>query len=176
MEKYIILFYDSLRAHMCSKVIDFLKHNIIVVALPAHTTHKLQPLDIILFSCWKSGIRFYFKCIEQDIYDKMRSDEIRCNEYKLEHKLSDILMATKFAVNRSFTTHNIQSSFEKNGIWPLDISSIYNSDIRYSKLSENSIDKHNLLELKNDLVLKHRNNGPLPVKENSGFVDTTLGI
>lgn len=77
MENSIILFYDALRAHMCSKVIEiFLNRNIIVVVLAANTTHKLQPLGIVLFSCWKSCIRFYFRSIEQDIYNRMRSVEI----------------------------------------------------------------------------------------------------
>lgn len=45
-----LLVFDGFEGHLSSEVIDFCEdHNIIAFCLPAHTSHKTQPLDTAVF-------------------------------------------------------------------------------------------------------------------------------
>ncbi len=61
---FCLLFLDGHESH---KSWDFLhycdQHRIIVLCLPAHTTHKLQPLNI---GCFQSLKTHYQHAVEQD--------------------------------------------------------------------------------------------------------------
>lgn len=64
-DKWIVLFYDGLRAHMSSHVIDKLADNkIAVMALPSHTSDCLHPLYVSVFGPYK---RFSNLCLEKTL-------------------------------------------------------------------------------------------------------------
>lgn len=45
-----LLLFDGFEGHLTAEVIDFcLEHHIIVFCLPAHISHKTQPLDTSVF-------------------------------------------------------------------------------------------------------------------------------
>ena len=53
----VLLIYDGYRAQMSLEVLQLFKQNgIIVYALPAHTSGKTQPLDLICFAIFKATI------------------------------------------------------------------------------------------------------------------------
>lgn len=53
--EWIVLLYDALRVHVTCEVINALHMNCIaVVAMPAHTSDRMQPLDVSVFGPFKS--------------------------------------------------------------------------------------------------------------------------
>eukprot|EP00171_Calliarthron_tuberculosum_P008123 IDg8123t1 len=49
--------YDGYRSHMSLEVLQYFeKHNVAVYALPAHTSGKTQPCDVVLFSAFKARL------------------------------------------------------------------------------------------------------------------------
>ncbi len=104
----ILLTYDAYRSHMTLSVLELFHDNgIVVYALPAHTSGKTQPCDVVLFSDYKKRLNESLSlAASMDGIDEL--DEFSyCG-----------MMARAYEL--SFTRKNIQSSFEKAGIWPLD--------------------------------------------------------
>lgn len=53
--QHLLLLLNEYGAHLQYKTLKYLKGNgIIVVALPAHTSHVIQPVDVSVFSSYKS--------------------------------------------------------------------------------------------------------------------------
>ena len=84
------------------------RHRIIVMILPPHTTHRLQPLDVGMFQALSTA---YSKELD-DLMDK---------------GIGRVHMSKRFfykffkrAWDASFTEENIQSAFRKPGVWPVD--------------------------------------------------------
>ena len=108
-----LLIVDGHSSHVNMAFVDWADQNgIILLILPPHTTHRLQPLDVGLFQ----PLSTYY------------SIEI--------NKLMDETMGTigmtkglfwprfKIAFDKAFTEENIQSAFRKSGIWLIDRSII----------------------------------------------------
>eukprot|EP00171_Calliarthron_tuberculosum_P001518 IDg1518t1 len=54
----VLLVYDAYRAHMSLRVLELLDaNNIVAYALPAHTSAKTQPCDVVLFGAYKTRLR-----------------------------------------------------------------------------------------------------------------------
>ena len=80
-------------------------HHIILYCLPSHTTHALQPLDIVLFSPLKQA---WAKAVASEEFDGRKVTK------------ENFLKIYGIAHLQSFTLGNILASFRKSGIWPLD--------------------------------------------------------
>lgn len=53
----VLLIYDMSSTHMSLRVLElFLPKNVIVYALPAHTSVKTQQLDVVVFSPFKEAL------------------------------------------------------------------------------------------------------------------------
>ena len=66
LNRPLLLIIDGHASHMNMKIINLLKANqIICLILPSHTTHALQPLDVVVFSSvkseWSKIVRNHFK-------------------------------------------------------------------------------------------------------------------
>jgi hypothetical protein len=104
-----LLLLDGHRSHLYN--IGFLQllkeNNIICVALPPHTSHLLQPLDVGVFhsfkAAWNKNLRAWLK---ENGHRKPQKEEI----------WNIILPAMK----KSHTVGNIQGGFRKTGIYPLN--------------------------------------------------------
>ena len=106
---WVLLILDMHTSHtLCPEALSFmLNHNVVVLGLPSHSTSYLQPLDIGIFHPLKQ----YFKN-SQDTFQKKNG---------LLTKLDDF---TKIAANpweQAHSASNIKNSFQKSGIWPLDV-------------------------------------------------------
>ena len=81
---------------------------IILLVLPPHSTHRLQPLDVVLFG----------------ILSTAYSKELDSLQFKslglVSMKKRNFLDRFRPAWNKAFTQENIQRAFEKPGIWPLN--------------------------------------------------------
>ena len=54
----LLLTYDAYRAHLSLRVLELFKDNgIIVYAIPARTSGKLQPCDVVLFAVFKAALK-----------------------------------------------------------------------------------------------------------------------
>jgi hypothetical protein len=106
--KYRLLIFDGHASHISSEVIrECVKHKVILLCLPPHTTHLLQPLDIGLFG----PLSIYYK---QEI--RIRSEY----GYNLKVDQMDFLKAYFIARDKAFSKENIISAFKKSGLNPYD--------------------------------------------------------
>nr|XP_042907942.1 MFS-type transporter clz9-like [Parasteatoda tepidariorum] len=104
----IVLIIDNHNTHITIEAINFCKENgIIMLTLPPHTSHKLQPLDRTVFSSFKEHYN------------------IACNQWMLTHAgrpitIYDIAECVGKAYPLSFTPKNIVSGFQVTGIYPFN--------------------------------------------------------
>lgn len=64
-ENPTLLIFDNHESHLSVKALDIAKENgVIILTLPPHSSHKLQPLDISVFGPFK---RFYNDAIQSHL-------------------------------------------------------------------------------------------------------------
>jgi len=88
--------------------IDFAnRHRIIILILPPHSTHKLQPLDIGIFQTLSTNY-------------SIELDNMIAQGQGFTHISKRLFFRIyKKACDLSFTKEAIQRAFEKPGIWPI---------------------------------------------------------
>ena len=71
--RHVLLVYDGYRSHMSLKVLElFQKNNGVVYAIPAHTSGKTQPLDVVVFGIFKKALRDILgACVRLNGYEKL---------------------------------------------------------------------------------------------------------
>ncbi|KIM25136.1 hypothetical protein M408DRAFT_52558, partial [Serendipita vermifera MAFF 305830] len=101
-----LLIVDGHNSHTHFKFLEYAhKNNVIVLCLPPHTTHKLQPCDVGVFgplsSAWKKEVQKSFSIGHSvdrynliEVYSRARRD--------------------------SFKETTIQKAFKTTGIWPFN--------------------------------------------------------
>ncbi len=107
---YRLLILDGHNSHctyaFCKYAAD---HRIIVVCLPSHTTHALQPCDVGVFgpvaSAWKSEVN-------------------KVSRLYIPITKSNLLIYYAAARTRAFKPTTVRSAFAKTGIWPLNPNAI----------------------------------------------------
>ena len=110
----VLLIYDGYRAHLSLDILELFYHNnIIVYALPAHTSGKLQPLDTVLFSVFKNSLNK--ACGRVSLVDQDKPLDI-----------FDFCSLLREAYIDSFTVRNIRASFERAGTWPVNAKRLLN--------------------------------------------------
>jgi hypothetical protein len=104
-----LLIMDGHGSHVTIELLDWCHSNRIMVAIyPPHSTHRLQPLDVGLFSPLATR---YGQQLDRKITDSQGlSAVIKRDFYYL----------FKPAFEQAFSVQNITSSFEKTGIYPLN--------------------------------------------------------
>lgn len=107
-DNHILLIMDNHESHISIEAIEYEReHGIVFLSLHPHTSHKMQPLDVGVFSSFK------IKC------------RTAINDWHLSNpgrtlSIYEIASLTKIAFMESFTAKNITSGFEKTGIWPFN--------------------------------------------------------
>jgi hypothetical protein len=99
-----LLILDGHNSHTTSDFLDYAaEHNIIVVCLPPHTTHRLQPCDVAVFSplstAWKNAV------------DESWAMGIPVDRYNLLQTYGKARLI-------AFKDTTIKQSFLLTGIWP----------------------------------------------------------
>jgi DDE superfamily endonuclease len=103
--KYRILILDGHGSHLTPEFETFCKdHRIILLCLPAHTSHMLQPLDVSVFSSLK---HWYRRAIDS----RLRLGDTRIPKAEFLSLYSEIR-------DKAMTINNIQSGFRKTGLVP----------------------------------------------------------
>lgn len=104
----VLLILDNHESHCSLEVVRLAKESgIIMLTIPPHTSHKLQPLDRSVFGPYKS----YYNTA--------------CREWMLIHpgvpiSIYEVAELCGRAYPLAFTPVNIQSGFRAAGIWPLN--------------------------------------------------------
>ncbi|KAM4061941.1 DDE superfamily endonuclease [Hirsutella rhossiliensis] len=106
---YRLLILDGHNSHINLKFIDYADRNRILIAvLPSHSTHRLQPLDVDLFSALST---YYAQGSEQLV--SIGWGLIRLTKRNFWPLFRD-------AWNQAFTAKNIEAGWRATGIHPLD--------------------------------------------------------
>ena len=104
-----LLIVDGHSSHVNIAFVDWAnQHGIILLILPPHTTHRLQPLDVGLFQPLSTYYSIELNTIMNDSVGMISMTK------------SFFWPLFKRAWDKAFTEANIQSAFHKAGIWPTD--------------------------------------------------------
>ena len=105
--KPILLVLDGHGSHETSEIIRLAEaNNIIILCLPPHTTHKLQPLDVGVFGPFQRA--WLDRC---DDIAELTGSEMPKENFIMEYM--QVRQAT-------FRLPTIVSAFKKSGLWPID--------------------------------------------------------
>ncbi|KAL8364613.1 hypothetical protein RB595_006081 [Gaeumannomyces hyphopodioides] len=116
------LLLDGFAGHLGIEVIDYCQRfDIQLNILPSHSTHRMQPMDV--------GVFTHFKRAHQNVlFDVVERGEISFSR-------SDFIEALGPLWKQTFTRGHVLTGFEDSGIWPLNPAKIIGD-----------MEKHNLLE------------------------------
>lgn len=118
---------DNHDSQVSLEVITFAKENgIILLTIPPHTSHKLQPLDRTVYGPLKT---FYNNA---------------CDNWMLSHPgktltIYEIAECLGHAFPLAFTPRNIESGFRVSGIWPLNADLFTDEDYLSSYVTDRDI-------------------------------------
>ena len=105
--KPILLVLDGHGSHESSEIIRLAEiHNIIILCLPPHTTHKLQPLDVGVFGPFQRS--WLDRC---DAIVELTGSEMPKEDFIKEY------MQVR---EEYFRPSTVMSAFKKSGAWPID--------------------------------------------------------
>jgi DDE superfamily endonuclease len=107
--EYQLLIVDEHSSHVNMAFLDWAaQHRIIVHVLPAHSTHRMQPLDVGLFGPLSTA------------YSKELNNFMFNGTGLVSMTKRFFYTLFKPAFEKAFTEKNIINAFEKTGIYPLD--------------------------------------------------------
>eukprot|EP00734_Pompholyxophrys_sp_LG126_P000157 Pompholyxophrys_sp_v1_NODE_25_length_3766_cov_6.615468.p1 type:complete len:432 gc:universal NODE_25_length_3766_cov_6.615468:1385-90(-) len=108
-DQHVLLILDGYGSHEANiELLEWLDDSkITLFALPAHTSHALQPLDVSVFGPLKTYIRVAFNQWLEDNPGKSFNRTLFC-------------MLFNEAWDRAHSCENVISGFAKTGIWPFD--------------------------------------------------------
>lgn len=101
--KYMLLILDGYGAHIQYPFLKYMRDNrVVVIALPAHTSHVLQPLDVTVFNAYKSFL-------QEELHRAARI-VTKLNAFTVAACISN-------AYCKAFISPYIQSGFVRCGLW-----------------------------------------------------------
>ena len=112
-----LLILDNHESHMSPNAIDVaIQNNVDIIALPAHTSHFLQPLDQIF-----NNLKVHLSDLAQSLGILSADTVIRKN------RMAQLL---KYAMERAWTADVVQKAFTRTGLYPLCKDAIDKSFVR----------------------------------------------
>ena len=124
-----LLIVDGHSSHVNLKFIDWAdRHRIILMILPPHSTHRLQPLDVSLFSPLATA---YSNQLTKLMFDSFGLVSMSKREFWPLFRVS---------WEEAFTQENILSGFANTGIWP------YKPSIVLDKIKHPAAPKPSIIE------------------------------
>ena len=104
-DQTVLLIFDGYKSHINVPVIDWIQqHNIELFVLPAHTSHVLQPLDIVCFGPLQ---RIYNTECHKFICSNPNSNITRNN----------VAVLSSTAYDLALSSLNLKSEFQRTGIY-----------------------------------------------------------
>ncbi|KAJ8911107.1 hypothetical protein NQ315_003369 [Exocentrus adspersus] len=107
-ERHILVIFDNHDSHIQIDLINLAReNNVILLTLPPHSSHKLQPLDVSVCGPLKN----YFNSAAESMMLRNPGKPIQ---------IYDIPGLSKGALEKAFTPSNIVSGFKRTGIYPFN--------------------------------------------------------
>ena len=102
-----LVYYDGHGTHITLEIIRYACANkILIVCLPLHSSHVLQPLDLSIYGPLKLALHDEAYTYEMETGQPVDKDAA--------------LLIIGRAYNKAFTRNNILSAFRRAGIWPFE--------------------------------------------------------
>lgn len=131
-----LLLYDNHESHLSIECLDLAKVNgVTILTLPPHCSDKLQPLDVAVFSPFKT---YYNAAIK-----------LWLDSHATPLTIYQIAGCVKKAWERSMTPQNIIAGFQKTGIFPFDKHVFTDADFLPSSITDRPIPQNNSPSLEN---------------------------
>lgn len=167
--EWIEFFYDALRAHMSTAAINILYEVLIaVIALPAHSSDKLQALDVSVFGPHKKHVNYCFK--------KLTAKQVLDHGKQVYMTGVDVWQSIESGNEMAVKMSNVVSGFRRSDLWPLCTGEVCKNGIREPWGCESIVSQQCIINKKRHEYLAYRLHGPPKISERLAFVDTTLGI
>lgn len=126
-ENPTILIFDNHESHLTIETLNLAKESgVIIVTLPPHCSHKLQPLDTSVFASFKAN---YNTAV----------DSWLLHHPGIPLSIYDVSGCVGVAFERSMTPSNIKSGFRKTGIYPFDRKVFTSDDFLSSSVTDRDI-------------------------------------
>ncbi|KAJ8927483.1 hypothetical protein NQ314_020055 [Rhamnusium bicolor] len=107
-ENSTLIHIDNHETHCSINAINYARnHGIHLLSFPPHTSHKLQPLDVGVYSSFKANCKTAF------------NNWMATNPGK-QITIYNVPALSNIAFKNSFTIKNITSGFKKSGLWPIN--------------------------------------------------------
>lgn len=146
-QKWIIYFYDALRSHMSYYAIETIHAgNIAVLALPVHTSDRLQPLDLSIFGPWR---HFAKAAVTNTAVEENRV-------YGRDAKLSGVWDFILHSNNKAILESNMKSAFRNAGLFPYGYSLLLGNGVRRGKFDERLRHFNEFSQLVNSFKLNYK--------------------
>ncbi|RMZ71416.1 pogo transposable [Pyrenophora seminiperda CCB06] len=111
--KYRLLLVDGHGSHLAGKILEHChRHKILLAVYPPHSTHTLQPLDVVMFKLLSTA---YLKKLQQSTVK---------HQGLVSVKKSDFFSLSWDAWVTSFIEKNILNSFKTTAVSPLNLNVI----------------------------------------------------
>lgn len=123
-EDKALIIMDNHITHVNIQVIDFAReNNIIILTLPPHCSHRMQPLDVAVYGPFKAR------------YKVALNNWLVSNPGKTV-SLYEVAGFVNVAYSESFSIHNICKSFLKTGLYPFNSSIFTENDFLASSVTD----------------------------------------
>ena len=155
-DRKVLLILDNHESHISIKLLIFSKQNgIILLTLPPHCSHKLQPLDVVVYYSFKNAC------------------DTASNEWVRDHPsrvitIYDVSQIIGKGFPISMTCTNIISGFRKTGIFPFNPSIFKEDDFLSSAVTDRQALPETLNE--QELVEPVVESSKLPSKSAENFL------
>nr|XP_023028779.1 jerky protein homolog-like [Leptinotarsa decemlineata] len=126
-EKPVLMVLDNHESHLSISVLNFCKENgVILLSFPPHTSHKLQPLERMVFGPLKRH------------FNSAADAWLRFNPSKVLN-IYDIPTILEDAFPLAVTPLNIQKGFSVTGIWPNNIEIFHDDEFLPAEVTNRPI-------------------------------------
>ena len=141
--QYLMTILDGYSAHIQFNALNLFHQNrVIVVALPALSSHRLQPLDVSVFAAYKSYLE---------------AETHRSSSVRSILSAFDIGSIISYAYGKCMTISNMRNGFMRCGIWDPETLSTNVDHLKHLFVSENTAT--NGLPTADDLVTAYLKKG-----------------
>ena len=121
-QRPVLLLIDGHKSHLTLELIDLARANdVILLCLPPHTTHALQPLDVSVF-----------KSLKDQFYKSLRAFCFLKKNFVVSKK--EFASVVKDPFEKAFSMSSIKAGFKKCGIFPFNPGAIDRSKMLPSEL------------------------------------------
>ena len=175
-DEHLLLLLDGHKSHISIDLVEWAKtQNIILFALPAHTSHVLQPMDVACYGPFQ-------KMFNNFCHKHTRQTSSSVTRY-------DICGLACTTCNKALSCDNLISAFNKTGIYPLDRSAISEISGLSAEDTQNNITdvlsvpenqdiendlNQNVNENNNELEIHNDDSTPISVISPSAFMEEKL--